>query len=606
LYGVGVLFTAIFLAGALIGGAHPTGAHCWSATGAFGPVGSCARSAIFALVGPVAAVSVPLLLVLHAARALDAIDPRTERGWRLFGLALMVLFAVGAALGRGAIPWTPPPHPRPDLLGGFPAWGLVRAFGITGAWVVLALAFSATLTATLARNPVRLLVQRARQLAGEDADPPPHARPAENSVKSSPWRWRPVSHAGRTNAAPIRPANPRGTTVVTPPELPPRTLLAAAPPSVGQDGGLLDVIGYRLTGALRSLKLDGALVGRMSGPAVTRFEVEPAPGLRLREVAGVGGELAAAMKVASARIVAPIPGKGTVGVEIPNPVAGVVGFRAMLESPEFDSSALALPLVVGRGLGAQAVVVDLAKMPHLLIAGGAGSGKSMCLNVFVASLVYRHAPQTLRFLMVENGHQDLSAWSDLPHLRHPIVRDVSDAVAVIEWAALEMERRGRLLVTGGARNIRDYNERGGAGALPYIVLLVNEIDGVLLSDEGVEGPLATAHPTANVVTNLLKANFPSRIALRLPSSLDSRRVLDGIGAESLVGEGDMLFIAPGKSEPVRLQGTFLSAEDRGRLVEWFASRRLRGANAPRGSRSDASEPDVIDELHALEVRPAAP
>ena len=457
---------------------------------------------------------------------------------------------------------------------------------------------------------------RARRFSSED----PAADLSQDSATRGGWKWRPVTYAKpRRSVSGPTPA-PAAVKQQLRIELPPLDLLTPVAPSAAVDAGPLDVIGYRLTGALRSLKFDGLLVGRTTGPAVTRFEVDPAPGVKLRDLANIGTDLAAAMKVSSARIVAPIPGKGTVGVEVPNPMASPVAFRALAELAEFGSAASAMPLLLGRDLAGKPVIADLAKMPHLLIAGAAGSGKSMCVNTFVASLVYRHSAATLRLLMVDHGESGLSQWNELPHMRHPVVHDTAQAVSLIEWAALEMEERARALVAEGARNLRDYNDRVPGNALPYIVLVINEIADLILSDEGVEGPLAmlaqrgraagihviltTERPNANVVTSLLKGNFPSRIALRLPSALDSRRILDGIGAESLIGQGDMLFVAPGKSEPARIQGAFLSDDERTRLIAWFSDRKRHPANSWLESAAN-SEADVVEQLRAREVQPAS-
>ncbi len=620
LSGIAALFSAVFLAGALVAGKHAAGVHCWSATGAFGPVGSCARSAILDLVGPVAAAIVPLSLVLYAAYRFGAIEGITHRAWQRFAAGSTVLMAIGAAIARGAIPGASGPHPRPDLAGGIPAWLLVHTIGVTGAWVCVALASSALLIATLAHGRIRRLLAAARQIATNPDDSVPGVAPRRYASKPE-WNRGAAGHTAAEVPTP-------SFAVVSQPvtrqpvrlKLPPRDLLSASAASRGQDTGQLDVIGYRLTGALRALKFDGVLVGRLTGPAVTQFEVAPAPGLKLREIAGAGSELAAAMKVGAARVVAPIPGKGTIGIEVPNPLRESVDFRGMAENPEFESAAMALPLLMGRDLSGKALVADLAKMPHLLVAGGEGSGKSMCLNAFIGSLVCRHTPETLRFLMVEHGQDDLSAWDMLPHLRHPVVRSTPDAIAVVEWAALEMEQRCRTIVAAGARNIRDYNAHTSHDALPYIVLVINEIADIILSDEGVEGPLAvlaqrgriagihvilaTARPNANVVTPLLKANFPSRIALRMSSPLDSRRVLDGIGAEALVGEGDMLFIAPGKSEPVRLQGTTIVSGDCDRLAAWYGG--SESASGRIASAAEGKEADVIEEMRAKEALPVSP
>jgi S-DNA-T family DNA segregation ATPase FtsK/SpoIIIE len=372
-------------------------------------------------------------------------------------------------------------------------------------------------------------------------------------------------------------------------ELPPHDLLAAdSTPAAAPESSQLDVLGYRLVGALRALKIDAQVVGRVSGAAVTRFEVGVAPGVKLKELEEIGGEIATAMKVTRARIVAPIPGRGTVGVEVPNPSAEMVSFRGLLDSPDYHAAPTILPLALGRDLDGKPVVADLTKMPHLLLAGGPQSGKSMALDGCVASLVYRHSPRTLRFLMVDHGRGGLDRWDGLPHLRNAVVGDVAEAAERIEELALDMEARSRTLIASGSRNIREFNQRSPAAALPYIVIVINELADLMLSDEGAEASLAmlalrgrstgihvimaTEKANASVVTPLIKGNFPSRLAFQLASAMDSRRVLDATGAEALMGKGDMLFVAPGKSQPVRVQGGHLAAAEVARLIDWFGAK----------------------------------
>ena len=282
---------------------------------------------------------------------------------------------------------------------------------------------------------------------------------------------------------------------------------------------------------------------------------------------------------------------------MPNPTAEIVAFRELVESREFQNARAALPIALGKDLEGRPIIGDLAKMPHLLIAGATGSGKSVCINTLITSLVYRHTPTTLRFLMVDPKMVELSVYNVLPHLRHKVVTDNRDAAAVLKWAVLEMQDRYELLAANGARNIQDFNrkvqegqklknakrpgarEAGGfafeeleykGGIVPYIVLIIDELADLMMTVQGeIETPLAmlaqkaraigihlilaTQRPSVNVITGLIKANFSSRIAFRVASQVDSRTILDGIGAEALLGNGDMLFIPPGKSEPSRLQ-----------------------------------------------------
>ena len=351
--------------------------------------------------------------------------------------------------------------------------------------------------------------------------------------------------------------------------------------------------------------------------------------MKVRQFANLSNDLALAMRAPSIRIVAPIPGRGAVGVEVPNPdVRRSSSFRELIETRDFQSARAALPIALGKDLEGKPVIADLAKMPHLLIAGATGSGKSVCVNTIITSLVYRHTPKTLRFLMVDPKMVELSVYNTLPHLRHKVITDNRDAAAVLKWAVMEMQERYELLAANGCRNIQDFNKRVQDGAplklpkrpdvafedttykggiLPYIVVIIDEMADLMMTVQGeVETPiamlaqkaraigihliLATQRPSVNVITGLIKANFPSRIAFRVASQIDSRTIIDGAGAEMLLGNGDMLFIPPGKSEPSRLQGAYLSSEDTEQLMEWYedaARRQARRARraGPRARRS---------------------
>lgn len=430
-------------------------------------------------------------------------------------------------------------------------------------------------------------------------------------------------------------------------DLPPTDLLAA-PPVRNADAGRreLDLAGEKLMATLRTFKVDGELVGRTTGPSVTQFEIEPAAGVKVRQIAALADDLALAMRAPSIRIVAPIPGRGAVGVEVPNPTPEMVVLREVLEAPEFRHARAALPIALGKDLEGRPVVADLAKMPHLLIAGATGSGKSVCVNTIITSLVYRHTPSTLRFLMVDPKMVELSVYNALPHRRHKVITDNRDAAAVLKWAVMEMQDRYRLLEANGCRNLQEFNKRVAqhengegqpvlkprnpevafedrtytGGVLPYIVVVIDEMADLMMTVQGeVETPiamlaqkaraigihliLATQRPSVNVITGLIKANFPCRIAFRVASQVDSRTIIDGAGAESLLGNGDMLFIPPGKSEASRLQGAYLSSEDTERLLGWYEQARLRalGEAAAAGDEMSA-EPDILETVRALEAK----
>lgn len=400
----------------------------------------------------------------------------------------------------------------------------------------------------------------------------------------------------------------------------------------------LDRLGEVLIETLRTFNIKSTIGGRTTGPAVTQFEVVPAAGVKVNRIANLDADLALAMKARSVRIVAPIPGKGAVGVEIPNPEPEMVRLREILGSEAFARSSAALPLALGKDLTGRSYVTDLTKMPHALIAGATGSGKSVCLNTIITSLVYRNGPDQLRLLLIDPKMVELSAYSDLPHLRHPVVTDPKDAAGVLKWAVLEMERRYALLSANGVRSLKEFNARvenevplrrpepdgpeGDEdrwvykdGPLPYVVVVVDELADLMMQVQAdVEKPLAqlaqkaraigihllvaTQRPTVNVVTGLIKANFPCRIAFRVASKTDSRTILDQNGADSLLGHGDMLFLPPGQSSLVRMQGAFISTEDTEALMGWF--REQAGTLEAIKARVTRSEDDILETLRAAE------
>ena len=400
----------------------------------------------------------------------------------------------------------------------------------------------------------------------------------------------------------------------------------------------LDRLGEVLVETLRTFRIEGRISGRTTGPAVTRYEVVPEPGVKVNRIANLDADLALAMKARSVRIVAPIPGRGAVGVEIPNPRPEVVRLREILEAPLFARSRGMLPLALGKDLTGKPFVADLAKMPHALIAGATGSGKSVCLNTVITSLVYRHGPDRLRFLLIDPKMVELSAYADLPHLRHPVVTDPRDAAGVLKWAVMEMERRYGLLSANGVRSVGEFNDRVGEGMemklaapgepgedperrrydegpLPWIVLVVDELADLMMTVQAeVEKPLtqlaqkaraigihllvATQRPSVNVITGLIKANFPCRIAFRVASKTDSRTIIDQNGADSLLGAGDMLFLPPGQSELVRMQGAFISTAETEALMGWY--REQADTLEVLKARVKSDEGDILEEVRAME------
>ena len=477
--------------------------------------------------------------------------------------------------------------------------------------------------------------------AGEEegaADPVP----GSVAVKAARARGRvtPLAEAPPTGPEPSDPFADRADRRALATPLPPLDLLTPGEALDRSDMDReLDRLGQVLVEKLRTFNVESHVTGRTTGPVVTQFEVVPAPGVKVNRIANLDADLALAMKAQSVRIVAPIPGKGAVGVEIPNPEAAVVQLREILEAREFKGARGDLPLVLGRDLTGKPYVTDLAKMPHVLIAGATGSGKSVCINTVITSLVYRHTPETLRMLMIDPKMVELSAYSDLPHLRHPVVTDPRDAAGVLKWAVLEMERRYELLSTNHVRSITEFNKRVRGGValrrtqakgdegdedrwlyddsfLPFIIVVVDELADLMMTVQSeIEKPLAqlaqkaraigihlivaTQRPSVNVITGLIKANFPTRIAFRVASKTDSRTILDQNGSEALLGNGDMLFLPPGKSELARIQGAFISTEDTEALLGWYRAQRDAAEAADRIAAA-RPEADILEEVRASE------
>ncbi len=697
--GVGLLLLALFLIGLLMTYAIGTDGGLLEVRGAFGSIGAAIVAPLVTVLGWSGVVFLPVLPAVHGLRLLGRLDRGEDRSWLWFLSGLMVLmpiaFALGLRVGRET-------SLVAGVWGGMIAFYLVKLIGYVGAWLAVLAGVSGLTIGTLAWNPVLALFDRAPKVAAaltpqRDAAlaalqmaPPPEEMPAIDDY-TPPVPARDTRSAAKTPARavvavadvdeddddvwedeedddeapavvlPIAPklkqAAPTREERVTaaieataqPDDdalalLPPTSLLTEPPPrNLDANRRELDASGVRLMAALRTFRVEGSLVGRTTGPTVTQFEVEPAAGVKVRQFASLSNDLALAMRANSIRIVAPIPGKGAVGIEVPNPNPEMVAFREIVEHPEYNSARAALPVALGKDLEGRPVIADLAKMPHLLIAGATGSGKSVCVNTIITSLIYRHTPATLRFLMVDPKMVELSVYNTLPHLRHKVITDNRDAAAVLKWAVLEMQDRYALLAANGCRNVQDFNRRVQEGArlqkprnpevafevntyeggiLPYIVVIIDEMADLMMTVQGeVETPiamlaqkaraigihliLATQRPSVNVITGLIKANFPSRIAFRVASQIDSRTILDGSGAESLLGNGDMLFLPPGKSEPGRLQGAYLSSEETERLMGWYDAQRER-ADAEREAAGVAAtplveEPDILEQIRAREA-----
>ncbi|MCK4463115.1 MAG: DNA translocase FtsK [Candidatus Omnitrophica bacterium] len=313
------------------------------------------------------------------------------------------------------------------------------------------------------------------------------------------------------------------------------------------------------------------------GPVITRYELEPASGVKVHKITSLSDNIALAMKALSVRIVAPVPGKGTIGVEVPNLKSVFVYMREVIETKKYLEEPSKLKLALGKDIGGDPLVTDLAAMPHLLIAGATGSGKTVCVNSIVTSLLFNATPAELKFIMVDPKKVELAPFNDLPHLLCPVVTDYKKVPIAMEWLVQEMEKRYELFARAGVRNIDLYNRKAKAEnwePLHYIIVIIDELaDLMLVLQETIENAitrlaqlsravgihmiLATQRPSVDVITGIIKANFPARISFKVASKVDSRTVLDMNGAEKLLGRGDMLFVEPGKDKPVRAQGSLV-------------------------------------------------
>jgi S-DNA-T family DNA segregation ATPase FtsK/SpoIIIE len=580
----------------------------------------------------VGAIVVPILGVGWALAAFERLGALSWGRTAALGAGLIVLIPYGIAVAIG--PDFPPDYASwtrsERLVGLFPAFlanGVEGAIGTAGAVLIGLFGLSALGVLTIGWHPLTLLRTRsAVSGAREDAPAKPKRDlPKPVPVEDAPAFPRTADRAPRTKqpAPPPRPAPP------PPPGslIPPIELLTEGPGAVEDaDAAQIEDMGRRLVNTLETFRVGAQIINKTVGPVVTRFELEPGRGVKVGRVSSLADDLALAMRAQSLRIVAPIPGKAAIGIEVPNPTPRLVHVRDLIDSAEFRRAARVLPVVLGRNLEGDEVVDDLPKMPHLLIAGATGSGKSVCINAIITSLVYAHGPDKLKLLMIDPKMVELSMYSALPHLGLPVVTSHHRAANVLKWAVWEMERRYRLLHANHARNITDFNKKVEAkaplkgpretlatqagiqkelpfdavysdGILPYIVLIVDELADLMLTVQGeIETPLAvlaqkaraigihlilaTQRPSVNVITGLIKANFPCRIAFRVSAKVDSRTILDQNGAETLLGNGDMLFLPPGKSEPMRVQGAFISTDETERLMEWYKAHAAAAVAAP--------------------------
>ena len=459
---------------------------------------------------------------------------------------------------------------------------------------------------------------------------------------------KPIPVSGLNSAEPAIHSTVKGEALATPKKqteyiLPPITMLSKGPEASGESSTDIERCRSILQQTLESFNVDGRVSGIISGPRVTRYEVSLAPGVKVEKVANIGNNIAMELEAQSIRILTPIPGKNAVGVEAPNAKAEAVYLRSMFETPQWSGSKLEIPVVLGKDVGGKPIILDLAKAPHLLIAGATGSGKSVCMNAIIMSVLFRFSPDDLRLIMVDPKVVEMEMYSSLPHLITPVVNDPHKVPIALRWVVNEMEKRYRILAKAKVKNLSGYNSRTIGPEpifdkdgnripekMPILLVIIDELADIMMTDSkaevetsiariaqkgraaGVHIVIATQRPSTNIITGVIKANLPTRIAFRVGSIVDSRVILDQKGAETLLGRGDMLLVPPGSAVLERIQGAWVEDADMAKIVDFVSGQADQEFNnkivseEEQGADDDFPDGDGIGEASINDVPDAAP
>ena len=406
-------------------------------------------------------------------------------------------------------------------------------------------------------------------------------------------------------------------------EYPPVELLSKGTKKAIKGGAkALTDVATRLQKTLYSFGVQAKVENVSVGPAITRYELKPAEGVRVSKIANLADDIALNLAAETIRIEAPIPGKQAVGIEVPNTEKETVHFRDVVESDAFQDSKSKLSVALGKDVAGNMEIADIAKMPHALIAGATGSGKSVCINTIITSIIYKAKPSEVKFVMVDPKVVELSVYNGIPHLLIPVVTDPKKAAGALAWAVQEMDNRYNVFAQKGVRDLKGYNalaeKEEGTGTLPQIVIIIDELaDLMMVAAKEVEDSIcrlaqkaraagmhliiATQRPSVDVITGIIKANIPSRIAFAVSSQVDSRTILDQVGAEKLLGKGDMLFYPSGAPKPVRVQGAFVSDEEVEKIVSFVKSNGVATYNEDildSIENSNKTDKEIADEAAA--------
>ena len=627
IFGVTVIIAGLFMLVSLISFSGLDG-HLWSQEWPRqnwgGPLGDMAAFGLIGLLG-YAALLMPFYVLVWGWFFV-----RHKKLYRLLWNSLLSLAFISFALAMIArlnISYYTGDLAEP---GGAGKWGMLLAsfigglFGPVGFWLVLAGIFIILLLIgteinfqhwlTLATAPVKAGLQRAKTAPREitfkkkpaatekpEKETQPPADPPESAP--APEKSKPEAKNIKPDKKPKPKAPPREGTVSEDYQQKFLSILYDDRDQVKIDEEDKSSI---LLEKLKEFGIEGEITDRYSGPVVTSYEFKPAPGVKVNQIANLSDDLALAMQATRIRIIAPIPGKGVVGIEIPNRHRQMVMLKELLSSDNYKAQEGCLAFALGKTITGDSFSADLTNMPHLLIAGATGSGKSVCLNTVITSLLYRATPEELHFIMIDPKRIELSIYRGIPHLQfqyrvhvkegeEPITRTVEGVVTdsdetlqIFRMAVSEMDARYKMLAKEACRNIEEYNHKFER-KMSYLVIVIDELADLMLSREaseienriaklaqmsravGIHLILATQRPSVDVITGVIKANFPSRLAFQVASRTDSRTILDANGAESLLGRGDMLYMPPGKAEPERLHGAFISTKETNQIVDFVKS-----------------------------------
>jgi S-DNA-T family DNA segregation ATPase FtsK/SpoIIIE len=600
-----------------------------------GPAGLLLSKLLKYTFGSVGAPVIPLLLLLIGSRYVwtrRAIN-FSVKFWGLF-LTYIMLLAIyhhfRIPVGQEILPESL--TPGGGLVGGTVLFSLRKLFGIDGSIIVL-IAFSIIFFIMATTWSLAQTLVKAKERASESFS---NARQAvactweeafdhdeeENNGRSSFYNQEKDRRTAKPTKVIVAPQPPveveppsfTGEKEIVPPEkpaisepqgsykLPPLSLLKKSTKLRVQKTKELVDNARLLEETLEDFGVGAKVVNTCQGPAVTRYELEPAPGVKVSRIVNLSDDIALKLAAPGVRIEAPIPGKAAIGIEVPNKEVSSVPLREVLESEQFLHAPSRLAVALGKDITGQPIIADLAKMPHLLVAGATGSGKSVCINTLIVSILFKARPEEVKFLLIDPKVVELSNYNGVPHLLTPVVTDCKKASASLRWAVQEMERRYALFAAAGVRDVSRYNEVSGDDRLPLIVIIIDELaDLMMVSPVDVEDAicrlaqmaraaglhlvLATQRPSVDVITGTIKANIPSRISFAVSSQVDSRTILDMAGAEKLLGKGDMLFYPVGAAKPVRVQGAFIADNEVEELVKFLG---------------DQTEPEYTEGVTAYE------